>query len=404
MTGNEWTDQVCVTDSACINDFEFFLVQQQTGLRDPIDGVLGLARNLPYYLAPQNGVTRGPSYMMAMQNAGLIDENTFSTYMVKGGEQSFMDFGKPREDRMRDRSEMAYINLNEDFFWSAFCQGFAIGNTNNGWSWGSVKDQSTLVDDGNVYSIFDTGASAIVFPKTYFSQLLTQLYATMVGDEYELAQGYVVTKCYSDFPTLYFLFDGKWLSVDPSEYVVDISEGQDRSICVLLLSQGEEPFIVMGLPIYMDYYTVHDELRTTIGFTPNSASSKSAVSRGTKPTRILESANPPDPPVNAWSWVISIALCVIFCSFLVLLVTENNDDDERGGRRGGFNETSLIFVAAAMGIIFCLVVFYYLQPIINQWIVGAVHVAATKQVVGGNNYIYYFLGAILCLLVAKKTF
>ena len=121
----------------------------------------------------------------------------------------------------------------------------------------------------------------------------------------------------------------------------------------------------MGLPIYMDYYTVHDELRTTIGFPPNSASSKSAVSRGTKPTRILESANPPDPPVNAWSWVISIALCVIFCSFLVLLVTENNDDDERGGRRGGFNETSLIFVAAAMGIIFCLVVFYYLQPIIN---------------------------------------
>ena len=47
----------------------------------------------------------------------------------------------------------------------------------------------------------------------------------MVGDEYELAQGYVVTKCYSDFPTLFFLFDGKWLSVDPSEYVVDISEG-----------------------------------------------------------------------------------------------------------------------------------------------------------------------------------
>ena len=76
-----------------------------------------------------------------------------------------------------------------------------------------------------MYSIFDTGASAIVFPKTYFTQLLSSLYGTMVGDEYELAQGYVVTKCYSDFPTLFFLFDGKWLSVDPSEYVVDISEG-----------------------------------------------------------------------------------------------------------------------------------------------------------------------------------
>jgi len=230
-----------------------------------------------------------------------------------------------------------------------------------------------------VYSIFDTGASAIVFPKTYFAQLLTQVYGTMVGDEYELAAGYVVTKCYNDFPTLFFLFDGKWLSVEPSEYVVDISEGGDRSICVLLLSQGEEPFIVMGLPIYMDYYTVHDELRTTIGFTPNSASSKSAVASGVKPSRILESTNPPDPPVNAWSWVISIALCVIFCSFLVALVTENNDgDDGRGGRRGGYNETSLVIVAIAMGIIFCLVVFYYLQPIINQILVGAEHPTTTK--------------------------
>jgi len=52
MTGTEWTDQVCITDSACINDFEFFLAQRADGLRDPIDGVLGLARNLPYYLAP----------------------------------------------------------------------------------------------------------------------------------------------------------------------------------------------------------------------------------------------------------------------------------------------------------------------------------------------------------------
>ena len=135
----------------------------------------------------------------------------------------------------------------------------------------------------------------------------------------------------------------------------------------------------MGLPIYMDYYTVHDERRTTIGFAPNSASSKSAASRGVKPTRILESANPPDPPVNAWSWVISIALCVVFCSMLVLLVTENNDgDDGRGGSDGGFNETSLIVVAAFMAIIFCLVVFYYLQPIINEWLAGAAHLSTTK--------------------------
>lgn len=46
----------------------------------------------------------------------------------------------------------------------------------------------------------------------------------MSGDEYEIAQGYVVSKCYSDFPTIQFLFADKWVSLDPSEYVVDISD------------------------------------------------------------------------------------------------------------------------------------------------------------------------------------
>ena len=137
---------------------------------------------------------------------------------------------------MRDKSEMAYIKLNEDFFWSAFCQGFAIGNTDNGWSWGSVEGKAMLVDNGNVYSVFDTGSGVIVLPKVYFAQLITQLYKMMVGDEYEIVEGYVATKCHDDFPTLYFLFDGQWLSLDPSEYVIDISEEKNRSICVLLLS------------------------------------------------------------------------------------------------------------------------------------------------------------------------
>ena len=29
MTGSEWTDLVCVTLQACINDFEFFLISDQ---------------------------------------------------------------------------------------------------------------------------------------------------------------------------------------------------------------------------------------------------------------------------------------------------------------------------------------------------------------------------------------
>ena len=80
LSGIEWTDQVCVTLQACINDFEFFLIHAQEGLKEPVDGVLGMARNKAFYLSKEEEktATRGPSYMMAMQNAGLISENTFS--------------------------------------------------------------------------------------------------------------------------------------------------------------------------------------------------------------------------------------------------------------------------------------------------------------------------------------
>lgn len=99
----------------------------------------------------------------------------------------------------------------------------------------------------------------------------------MSGNEYELAQGYVISKCYDDFPVVSFLFEDKWLQVYPDEYVVDISETQDRSMCVLLMSEGDHPFIIMGLPIYMNYYTVHDDDNNRIGFAPHSTSSKSAI-------------------------------------------------------------------------------------------------------------------------------
>ena len=92
---------------------------------------------------------------------------------------------------------------------------------------------------GYVYSIFDTGSSSIMIPKDYFSNFLRQIFVDMEGNEYEVASGYVITKCYRDFPVLHFLFDERWIAVFPADYLVDISEAQDRSICVLLLSPGQ---------------------------------------------------------------------------------------------------------------------------------------------------------------------
>jgi len=56
----------------------------------------------------------------------------------------------------------------------------------------------------------------------------------MGKDDFKLVDGIITTKCY-EFPPLYFLFDGFWVQVDASDYVLDFSEAQDRSICMLLI-------------------------------------------------------------------------------------------------------------------------------------------------------------------------
>ena len=46
VSGREFTDKVCVLFSACVNDFEFFYVDTQNGgFKEPVDGILGMARN-----------------------------------------------------------------------------------------------------------------------------------------------------------------------------------------------------------------------------------------------------------------------------------------------------------------------------------------------------------------------
>ena len=288
MKGNEWTDKVCVTLQTCIEDFEFFLIFYQQGLLEPVDGVLGLARNKPFFLDKEGKVKRGPSYMMALKNANLISLNAFSFSLSPYGEQSYVDFGVPQEERMKDPRWVQYIDLKDDFFWSAMCQGFAIGKRKNSWQWGSIKDQYDTVSKGEVYSIFDSGASAIIFPKDYFKRFLIELYKHMHdADEFELASGYVMTKCYDNFPTLHFMFGGKWVKILADEYVVDISENKDRSICVLLLSEGEQSFFIMGLPIYMNYYTIHDEENSRIGFVPNINSNKRMLKEDKQPQRVF---------------------------------------------------------------------------------------------------------------------
>jgi hypothetical protein len=91
--------------------------------------------------------------------------------------------------------------------------------------WGDVKSENRTISDGQVYSIFDTGASSILVSSFFFYDILNQIYDHVGAKEYEVRSndGYVMTVCYDNFPNLYFMFGNLWIEVRPEDYVIDVS-------------------------------------------------------------------------------------------------------------------------------------------------------------------------------------
>ena len=118
--GKEYQDTVCILLSACVFDFEYFAVYEQAGLSEPIDGILGLARPNKHYMeGPIAKAETGPLLLDELVKQGVIDEKTFSFYFTGQLGGASIDFGAPQASAMRRQSELVYIGMLDDFFWSA---------------------------------------------------------------------------------------------------------------------------------------------------------------------------------------------------------------------------------------------------------------------------------------------
>ena len=106
LDGVECVDEVCILFSACVEDFEFFYIEEQIGIREPIDGILGMARNQPLHIAPEEGNNTGPLYVEHLHSQGIVTDNKFSFYFTSPGELSWVDIGEPQYDNIRTDSTL----------------------------------------------------------------------------------------------------------------------------------------------------------------------------------------------------------------------------------------------------------------------------------------------------------
>ncbi len=97
LTGYTYRDQVCLTanSASCVQNFEYFAVFDQFGLRPPIEGILGLSQNKQFIFS-DTPRENGPLFIQELQKAGKIKSQTFS-FNQRGyyGDPSTFDIGDP---------------------------------------------------------------------------------------------------------------------------------------------------------------------------------------------------------------------------------------------------------------------------------------------------------------------
>eukprot|EP00351_Strombidinopsis_sp_SopsisLIS2011_P003826 CAMPEP_0116880144 /NCGR_PEP_ID=MMETSP0463-20121206/12032_1 /TAXON_ID=181622 /ORGANISM="Strombidinopsis sp, Strain SopsisLIS2011" /LENGTH=180 /DNA_ID=CAMNT_0004530347 /DNA_START=272 /DNA_END=813 /DNA_ORIENTATION=+ len=116
FTGSAYTDDVCIQDETsaylCVSSFEYFLVTSQEGLYDPIDGIMGLSRNIA-----SDGITVGPLFVEAQVTATNFVDPLFAFKMDNVNGTSWIDFGQIRTASVKDVNAITYLNLQSHFFW-----------------------------------------------------------------------------------------------------------------------------------------------------------------------------------------------------------------------------------------------------------------------------------------------
>jgi len=115
------------------------------------------------------------------------------------------------------------------------------------------------------------------------------------------------------------MFGDYWLEITPEEYVLDVSENGDQSLCIFALSKNSENFNVFGHPLLQGYYSHFDMENGTIGFAPHSQSAKYALSDATLPSKTLSSEGKKlVAEVITWCLLGGITVGIFFGFYLVL--------------------------------------------------------------------------------------
>ncbi len=102
------------------------------------------------------------------------------------GQVSFVNFGKPVLDNVRNRNDIHYFDVLDDFYWSTHMNAISFGDPRNTQNIYAYEDQYTapLKGGSGMYTIFDTGSSDIHISSIYFKSIINKIFEKVNGKEW----------------------------------------------------------------------------------------------------------------------------------------------------------------------------------------------------------------------------
>lgn len=150
-------DHICLYNdvSACVDNFDIFMVTWQSGFPNYAGGIAGLATD--------SDDKWGPNLIKSFKNAGIIDNAYFCFFLMSSGTDSYIDVGYIRDDAMRDPTNLQMISILSGNYWWA------------------QKVTAIRFGDEDIYEVHgeeaftDSGTSCIIVPSRYFEWLYDRL-------------------------------------------------------------------------------------------------------------------------------------------------------------------------------------------------------------------------------------
>lgn len=213
----------------------------------------------------------GPLYLDYLRLAEHITEKAFSTRFTGRFGDNFVDFGPAREAEMSSIDDYVEIPMNKGYFYSSIPQGVRLGSERSG--------KEFKLND--VEAIFTTGISISMVPKSISKDFFTRLLENVEAVE---KNGVYHVSCGDKIDDIWFMLEEHWIEIKGEHLLLDISEAQDNTMCILNFLPSVDDFWVFGNTILRDYYVYHNPEKGVTGWVPTKKEVKSPLKLAKVPT------------------------------------------------------------------------------------------------------------------------